>query len=183
MEQLDLSPYFKTKAQAADFSARLSAIAEAVYKTDFKLDAVLLEQIGVQKRDKFMSLLRDNGVNSESNSDLKTFFDTLQEKIAAMTVLSLTLAFEPKEQTLNAITDWFLVNSNKQILLEIVVDPTLLGGATLTFNGVYKDFSIKQTFVRILQEVVAESAQPQPAQTTPDSPEQHQDINTIHLGR
>src|SRR4029079_9977566 len=100
MQEIDLSYFFQTKSQATDFTRCLAGISEKIYQTNFNLEKVLLDQFGVKKNDKFMALLRENKIYIKLNSVLKSFLMKMQEQIAALPVLSLTLAFEPKEQTL-----------------------------------------------------------------------------------
>lgn len=185
MEALDLSIFFRTKAQATDFAARLSAIAEKIYQTEFNLENILMEQFGLQKRDKFMTLLRENNVNTGAPSDIKDFFDKLQEKISSLPVLSLTVAFEPKEQTLLALSQWFLLNIDKQVLLDITVNPAIIAGAVISINGKHLDFSVKPKFDQLLNDMVSEKVtQNSPVQKEQPAPtEKHQSISNIHLGR
>ena len=157
MENIDLSEFAKTKGQANDFTARLSTISGKVFKNDFDLENVLLEEFGVKKRDKFMSLLRENKINTESHSDIKNFLGKLSEKVQSLPTLTLNIAFEPKEKNLKALSDWFYLNNKKQVLFELNVDPTLIAGATLTFEGKYVDFSIKERFSKIVKNVMTKT--------------------------
>lgn len=150
MDQIDLSDFFKTKAQAVDFSARLAIVGEKIYQTGFSLEQTLLDQFGIQKKDKFLTLLRDNSVAVESNTDLKAFLDKLQETIAATQVLTMRVAFEPKEQTLKALSEWFLINIKRQLLLDITVDQNIIGGAVIGFNGKHLDYSLKPKLEQII---------------------------------
>lgn len=154
MENLDLSYFFKTKLQAGDFSTRLATISQQIYETHFSLETALVDAFGMQKKDKFIVLLRDNAVNTDSPTALKEFLDKLQEKIAALPVLSLTIAFEPKEQTLITISEWFLLHMKRQVLFETITDPQLIAGAAITFNGKFLDFSVKSKFEGILNSIV-----------------------------
>ena len=176
MDTMDLSFFFKTKAQAIDFSARLAAVSQKIYETDFDLDRALTEQIGMQKKDTLLSIIRDNKITGASASDLKAFFETLQQTIAALPVLSLTVAFEPTEHTLQLISEWSLLQLKRQMLLEISVDPLLIAGTTINYNGIFKDFSWKTTFERILSEIQS----PQKPDTQQKEP---QAIENIHIGR
>ena len=177
---MDLSDFFTTKSQASDFSARLAAISASIYKTDFDLGKALLDAFGIQKRDMFMKLLRDSNITVESHTALKEFFEKTQQTIAALPVLSMSVAFEPQEQTLKALSDWFVLNIKKQVLFEITVDPNLLAGATITFNGKFADYSIKPTFEKILQDMMTTKPQA-PIQETQKP--NHISIGHFHLGR
>jgi hypothetical protein len=186
MDQLDLSSFFKTKSEASDFSTRLSAISEKMYQNDFNLEKELREQLGVLKKDKFVTMLRDNNLNVESNAALKEFFSKIQEKISSLSVLSLKIAFEPTEQTLESLSEWFILNIKKQVLFAITIDPSLIAGAAITINGKHRDFSIKLKFDQVLKDVLAKNAEP----TTPTDETKptellggHQSIDHIHLGR
>lgn len=196
MDELDLSAFFTTKAQAADFSARLSLIAQAIYHTNFSLENALMEQFGIAKKDAFMTMLRDNNIQSEANSDIITFFTKIQEKITNLPLLTLTIAFEPKPSTLQSLSEWFMLQLKRHVLFDITVDSTIIAGATITYNGKYKDYSVKPIVDRFLAEPTQQVAQPtvpQHMQTnsptqqaqTPQATQQdgHQSIEHLSLGR
>lgn len=174
MDNIDLSEFVKTKAQANEFVRHLASISDKVFETDFNLESQLLEEFGMKKRDKFMTLLREQKINIESQSDLKTFLGKLSEKVLSLPILTLTVAFEPKEKTLQALSEWFFLNNKKQVLFEITVDATIIAGATMTFEGKYVDYSIKQRFhdkvkkimdLLFMQKPSAEKASPQDEKT------------------
>lgn len=141
-----------------DFSARLSAIVSKIFQTNFSLETELAEQFGIQKKDKFLSLLRDKGINPSSNTQLKDFLGKLQEKALSLPVLSLSIAFEPKEETLTYLSEWFVQNQHKQILFDLTVDPDLIAGAAVSYQGKYLDFSIRPVFSKILEEKLSHTA-------------------------
>lgn len=154
---MDLSDFFTTKSQATDFSARLATLSEMIYKTNFQLESALMELFGIQKKEKFLSFLRENNVAIDNPSSLKDFFLKLQTTIAQLPVFSLTIAFEPSEATLQAISSWFLLNLKKQMLFEFTVDSSLIGGAVINYNGKFKDYSVKKP----VEQLVIKLMQPQ----------------------
>lgn len=151
MDQLDLSDFFTTKIEAADFSARITAIYEMLFRTNFNLENALTDQFGINKKDRFIMILHANNVNPESLPAVKDFLFLLITKINALPVLSLTVAFEPHAQTLKTISEWFFINMKKQVLFEISIDRRLVAGAAITYNGKFFDFSIRPTFERIVK--------------------------------
>jgi F0F1-type ATP synthase delta subunit len=153
--QPDLSNFFTTKSQATDFTSRLSAISEKIFQTDFNLEKELLNQFGIQKRDKFLILLKDNNISLE-NSALQNFLSLLQQTVSQLPLLTLTIAFQPKEETLKLLADWFPLNLKQQILLDITVDPSLIAGAILSYNGKHQDYSIKPTVEKIITDKLDE---------------------------
>ena len=154
MNKLDLSDFFTTKAQSVDFSTRLSAVSQQVFATDFNLETTLIDQFGLQKKDKFIALLRDNTVKVESNSALEEFFALVQTQISSLPVATITLAFEPDETALRDLSEWFFQNLNRQVLFEIQIDPDLIAGSAILFNGKSRDFSVKEKFGQILTDTI-----------------------------
>jgi hypothetical protein len=174
---IDLSNFFQTRSQANDFSARLETITEQAYHTTFNIEKALMEQFGIAKKDKFLILLRDNKVGIDQIKPIKDFIKRVQEIIAGLPVVPITIAFEPKEQTLQLLSEWFMVNLKKQVLFDITVDRKLIAGAAITFKGTYRDFSIKAKFDETANRVMTQKAPAHviAAKTPP--------MENLHLGR
>jgi F0F1-type ATP synthase delta subunit len=151
MNTLDLSSFFQTKAQASDFSSRIATLADKIYETDFNLEKALLNEFGLKKKDAFTRVLHENNISLESHTALKEFFTMMQQQITSLPVLTLTLAFEPNDDTMKALAEWFILNMNRQVVFEINVDRTLIAGAAISFNGKAADLSIKDKFTHIVQ--------------------------------
>lgn len=161
MDNIDLSGFFSTKAEANDFSTRISRLSERIYNTDFDLEKELTEKLGISKKEKFMILLRDNNISAQSNSELKAFFEKIITIISSLPVLSITIAFEPRDTTLKKLSDWFILNFKRQSLFELRVDKNIIGGAVIDFKGKHADFAIKSRFEQITQRLVSRTNLPE----------------------
>lgn len=149
MQVLDLSDFFTTKPQAVDFSARLSNISDKIYELDFNLEKELQEQFGIKKKDKFISLLRKNEVPAGSNTALSDFLVKIQKTISSLSTTSIAVAIEPDEETLKEISNWFLLNLKRQVLVEIQVDPSIIAGAIIGYQGKRFNASVKSIFDKV----------------------------------
>ena len=65
MEQPDITYFCKTKAQALDFTARLTGMMGQIYENNFNLELSLSENFGMQKKDMFIKIFRENNINTE----------------------------------------------------------------------------------------------------------------------
>jgi F0F1-type ATP synthase delta subunit len=174
MEPIDLSEFMTTKAEANDFLERITTVTEKVFQTNFNFQNALKEQFGVTKSDRFLSLLLNNNINAESLPAVKDFLHKLQEQVTQLPVLSITIAFEPSQQTLAALSEWFLVNMKKQMLFDITVDKRLVAGAIINYHGKHRDFSVRPVFKQILENTLHATTNPAPAQQpTPPSETGH----------
>lgn len=176
MDDFDLSPFFQTKTQATDFAKGLTHIIESLFHTDFQLENALLAEFGLKKRDAMLTFLQKHNIPTDNVTDLKDFFVKMQQYITIVPVLSLTIAFEPKEKTLEVIAQWFVSQLKKQILLEITVNPDIVAGATITYKGKFLDYSIKPLFEKTATDILAAPAQQQMSTL-------HQSTEHITLGR
>jgi F0F1-type ATP synthase delta subunit len=154
MDQMDLSDFFITKAESVDFSTRLQEICNQVYETNFNFENTFLSHFGIQKKEKFLTLIRNNKINLENNSLLMDFLKQVLEKISSLSTVSLTLAFEPENQILHELSEWFILNINRQVLLDIKTDSKLIAGVAINYNGKYKDYSARTKFSSIVASVV-----------------------------
>jgi F0F1-type ATP synthase delta subunit len=151
---IDLSDFFFTKKQANDFIQSVGKIIDQLFEVNFHLETVLTNEFGIDKKDKFMNLLRDLKMNNLNNEELKKILLILQDNVRKLPVVSLTLAFEPSEAVLKALQEWFLFNLKKQISIDVQIDKKLIAGATINCNGKFKDYSIKPLFEQLLDQKI-----------------------------
>lgn len=91
---------------------------------------------------------------SQFNKDnLYQLFDSMDETINNIPPLVIYLAFEPNEETKAQISQWLRSNLTKKFIFEIKLDPSLIGGAALVWQGVYKDYSLR-TKIEVQKEVI-----------------------------
>lgn len=161
---IDLSDFFQTKAQATDFSTKIATIIQHLYQTNFSLEAELTQQLGLIKKDTFMKLMRNQGI-AEDQTAIKKFLTLILETITSIPMLSLTIAFEPKEQTLKELSHWCVMNLHKQFIFEITVKPDIIAGTIINTNGQHKDYSLSKRFSEFIQTVLTPERHTQETQT------------------
>ena len=151
MDNIDLSTIVKTKSQADDLAVNLAAIMQQVYQTNFDPDKVLLDKLGIEVKDKFITLLRDSRIDYKKSADLEKFLEKIAAQLKTMPVLDITLAFEPKEKSLEVLDNWFSLNLKQQYLFEIKIDHSLIAGASIDYKGRHSEFSIKDKVTALLE--------------------------------
>lgn len=71
------------------------------------------------------------------------FLEELQKKLESLPVLKITLAFLPSRKSIERIVNFIRKESGEKIILDIFIDPEIVGGAILEYRGKYLDFSLK----------------------------------------
>lgn len=177
MSIIDLSDFFITKAEANAFLQHVTKVFDSIYTANFNLEKSLVQELGIQKKDAMMKLLRENKIPETSIPALQEFFKKIQDTIATLPLISLTIAFEPTDETLKAFSQWFVLTLKKQVIFEIRVDRALIAGATITANGKFKDYSLKTVFDSILHPSTGTQ------KSTASTPDLHQSTEHIAVGR
>jgi len=84
-------------------------------------------------------------IQSQSGGRItQSFLIETKQKLHDLPVISLTLSFVPDEKIIEKLSGWIKVNVTKETILDIEVDPQILGGAVVAFNGKYLDESLRK---------------------------------------
>jgi F0F1-type ATP synthase delta subunit len=151
MKGLDLSNFFTTKAQANDFSDRIAMLESNLFETDFDLESQLQKKLGLKRKDKFLSLLRENKIPMDSKKALNKFLEKIREQISKLPKAEIFLAIEPNQEILKSISGWFILNLGEQILIDITIDPSVVAGAIINYKGKRFDASVRKQFKKLIK--------------------------------
>ena len=180
---MNLTDFFTTKGEATDFSLALTTLSEEVYTTHFDMDKSLMQIFGIVKKDLFLKLLRENSIPPNSPTDLKNFIEAIQKAITSLPAITLTVAFEPRYETVKAISNWFVMNLKKQILLDFIVEPNIIAGLRFTYEGKYRDYSFQLPVEQLIQNLMTAEFQQQVQEPQQTQEKTHQSLEHITVGR
>lgn len=86
------------------------------------------------------------GISSTQLDQLRDLVTELQNSIRTVPNLQLVLAFKPTEAFIKKLFNWVESNIGEGIVLDIILDKNIFGGAVVTFNGKYNDYSVLKKF-------------------------------------
>ncbi len=82
-------------------------------------------------------------LNQFNKDNLSGLFDRLEKELAKISPLVLYLSFNPDPETVSRLSLWLKNNLTQPYLLEIKLDPGLIGGCALVLQGIYQDYSLR----------------------------------------
>lgn len=134
----------KTRHEAEFLKSDLARLANALFNT--KIDAAKEIDLYVpfDKKEKLLMLFRDNGVNFQDLEATQKFLALTEETLDNLPVVKLQTAIAPRQETIDAISEWFTLQLNREVLLDITVEKDLVAGIVVINNGVVRDYSIKK---------------------------------------
>lgn len=91
----------------------------------------------------WVSNLDESLLEKINKDNLGPIFQKIDADLKALKVLTIYFAVQIPQNELDRLGIWLRQNFLKDMLFESRLDPTLLAGSALVWNGVYKDYSIR----------------------------------------
>lgn len=145
LDYFDLAVLIKTKQDAADLVAILTELITSVYTLKENIDDVFDRFFAYEEKKNFTTILHKNKIDLANPGALKEFFIFLKEYIENLPVATVYIAFTPHKETVETLSEWFFVSLKRHVLLDLHVDKSIIGGAVVSFKGLYKDFSLRKS--------------------------------------
>lgn len=99
-------------------------------------------------REKTANALRvvftDEKISFKNTLEIKNLLEQVQKTLAHLPILRVTIAISPSENTNEKIRSFFQEKREKKFVLDVTCDPTIIGGAIISYDGKFKDYSIKK---------------------------------------
>lgn len=148
---ISLLSVIKTKEDKLSFLAQLNNLNQLFYSQGKDIQS-FMEVLPYRKKEKLLSLAKEQGIDMHNNQAIQSFIMQIMQLLQKSKEVNLTIAFEPSEEIITKLSTWFVVNLKKAVILDITVDPTLIGGIIIGYNGFYKDISLKKVLLEKYQQ-------------------------------
>lgn len=79
-----------------------------------------------------------------NRQNVYTLFDSLEAEIKKLKPLIVYLPIDLPEEAVTELGQYTRQMFGKNFLIDLKVDPTLLAGTALVWNGIYRDYSIRK---------------------------------------
>lgn len=96
--------------------------------------------------------LENDKVIPESQEGRVEYFQKLRDYLQNLPKVRLELAFKPSSDFIKKMATFIRSDSGKTIVLDIEVKPAILAGATIEYNGNYRDYSYSSKLEQLLKE-------------------------------
>ena len=144
----NLVRFLKTKDETECFSNELTLLLKALYITG-KDDFAHTEKSKI--RSSTFSFLEDlfvkQNIDKKNLDTTFAFINQIQQYIQNCSILELKIAFEPSLATKDLIISWLDKNLPEPLLVDIKTEEQIIAGCILTFKGIYKDYSLTESFM------------------------------------
>ena len=135
--------HIRTAEEREEVEGAITVLRESRYHESgsFDIGEILREKVSRKIASIFQEVIASDEYRKDSATS-EIFFSELEKSVRAMRPLSITLAVEPDEKTIERASSWVTREVGKDIYLVFKRDGRVLGGAELVFAGRYRDFSL-----------------------------------------
>jgi hypothetical protein len=88
----------------------------------------------------------------ESASDKQAWLAGLEQELTALPEVGLTLTVAPSESLLDSVATWIKTNLEPKAVVALKLDRQILGGAQISYQGKYADYSVRHALDAALKE-------------------------------
>jgi hypothetical protein len=137
---------------------RLGVIRDFLEQQFFKPDPVTLTQF-VAKRNidgdpQILQALGDDFYASFTRDTVYQLLETINKTVTQLPAVKVYLPYQPDTAGMAKLGDWFKTNVNSRVLLDIQVDPTMVGGLAVVAGGMWRDYSLRYWMKKKQNEIV-----------------------------
>lgn len=124
-------------------------LSARLFKGDMKLEEISVKEDYVWLNNLDPSVFTH--FNQENHGEI---IDNMVKKIDSLKTLIIYMPFELPDNQIPIIGKNLRASYGQNLLFESRLDPSLLGGCALVWNGVYKDYSLKARINNNKQKVI-----------------------------
>jgi F0F1-type ATP synthase delta subunit len=132
---------------------KLSQLESGAFMVGKPFEEQVHESFSLPIAESLLKAASEANVSAGNGAGVQKFLSDLQAQIKALPVITLRLAITPSSDLLRDSSRWFESVLGEKTLVSYVIDPALLGGAAIEWNGSYLDFSLKKQLTERLKAV------------------------------
>lgn len=105
----------------------------------------LANEIQKIKTKEELTLFLEDIINrlGEKNLSEKEIFK-IEKNLLSFPVLRLEIAFKPTDEFIKKLSDWVEKEAQQKVILDIVVNPKVVAGALIEYQGIFRDYSLSK---------------------------------------
>lgn len=140
----EFTDFLKTTDDVTQLVRQLTDLSDELFKSQADFPAILGRTTPYEIGRAILQLGKRHQLDAYNKGDVALFLNHLKEAIVSLPVVTVTLAFSPKQELLDRLSEWFLLNYQTKVVFHMYVDPAIIAGAVFEVNGKYADYSLRK---------------------------------------
>ncbi|MEI6533224.1 MAG: F0F1 ATP synthase subunit delta [Candidatus Roizmanbacteria bacterium] len=145
-----LTEKLKTQEDLHIIFQQLDEYMESMYKSKFIDLSILSNYFSYSVKQSLIAIMQLHNINENDKSQIIQFFHDLKIVLNQLPTIHIYIGINPSEHTINAIKSWMVSQLQREVILDIQVDPKIFGGAIIEYNGYHRDYTINGQIINLI---------------------------------
>jgi hypothetical protein len=140
----DLLESVQTKADKLLLMSEIEVLMPTLYKVNGQtFEKTLRESIRPEISRIILDTLQRYAIPlNDQQGRIKYFLETVKTALLETHSITITIAFKPDPASIGMIAEWAKKSLTFPVVIDVVYDPTIMGGAIISYGGSYKNLSV-----------------------------------------
>ena len=139
--------FIKTVDEREEVKSLIQELRESLFKKE-GFGKTLKNKIPL----KYSALLNSYIKSGVGKEGFEGSLNSLEEYLKNLKEINITLAFDPTERIIDNIYAWVAKNVGQDVIISLAIEPRILGGAVLSYKGLYFDYSLSKKLDKAFSE-------------------------------
>ena len=135
-----------TKQELVYLLDDISQAKDLIYKQSNKK---LSEKVKNVVSEDLRKIIKNQEGNLNTREEQEEFLNQLKSQLQSVPQIKLTLAFSPSDSFLNDISQWLENETGEHTIIDLTVNPEIVGGAIIEYDGHYLNFGLDKKIEKI----------------------------------
>lgn len=141
--KLKILESLQTKADLINLEEKLNILSDVFGKISTNYEQTIKQNLDFITFNKLKEDFQILNFSLNSQANLETYLNQVEEAIKKIKILKLTVATAPTQATIDEIYYWINNTLGLDVLLDLSINSSIIGGLLIEFDGKYKDYSLK----------------------------------------
>jgi len=157
MEELfeEFAKKIKTKEELIFYLEELSQAQEVAFRQGEALLSEKLKGKISEGLKNFFEKMEEKGMLSKNPEQQSSFLEKIKKYLLSLPEVKLEIAFSPSSDFLKKINLWFKEELGQKVILDLTVNPKIVGGAIIEYQGNWQDYSLAKKIDRLINDKLA----------------------------
>lgn len=138
----DLTQSLTTITQRDYLVDSLEMLVQRLFGSHQTIHEITTSTLSLPWSDVIIRMYHEQGLIEQDKEGAKQIVENVLHSIKTMETMELRVAYNLSDADVKDIKNWLYYQLRRQILLNIIVDPTLVGGIAIYRNGTFRDYTI-----------------------------------------
>lgn len=140
-----------TKEEVLELISQINIAKELIYRNPSLPFQKRSQKFTSLKFKKILTILEKIPDFKESAEKQIEVLENLKSYLLSLPTIKLTFAFLPDQPFINQIVDWLREVTKKKLILDIFINPHIIGGLIIEYEGKYLDLSLSKRIKKAIK--------------------------------